>query len=316
LYYQGDKEGEGVFLLSLKSGLILLLIIFSVGVASAQWTEEPMADLVGEGTDESLMMAGYSGGEDGPSPELMRMVGGSDPFGATGPSGVGEAYYSMEAPPGSGPEVQQYSISGHEPSTVYFGGEATSYGAYSTTYGGTNSLWILGSWSWSQYAYAPLGAYLQLLAYSSSGGSADFYEIYPSGNVVYKRYSFWPGYSRINFHADATGRHILLFIANNQPSNAIIIDVGSGGWPPTPGPGPGPVPSFARVTVRSSWLTGYTVTVDDIQTYSDASDGRRDGIISFTVPGNQYHSVKITSPGYLRSYYRFFRSGYAYTLTV
>ncbi len=67
---------------------------------------------------------------------------------------------------------------------------------------------------------------------------------------------------------------------------------------------------------RSSWLSGYTVTVDDAITYNDVSDGRLDGIVSFTVPGNQYHSVKITSPGYMRSYYRFFRSGYAYTLAM
>ncbi len=298
--------------MSLKSRLISLLIILFVGMASAEWTEEPMTDIAGEGEAEGLM-AGYYGSDAGSSPETMGLLGGSDSFGAPGPSGAGEAYYSLEAPPSSGAEVQQYSISGHEPSTVYFGGEATSYSAYSSTFGGANALWILGAWSWSQYATCPLGAYLQLLAYSS-GGSADFYEIYPSGNVLYKRYSFWPGYSRINFHADAAGRHILLFIANNQPSNAIIVDVSSGGWPP--GPGPSPSPSYARVTVRSSWLSGYTVTVDDAVTYNDVSDGRLDGIVSFTVPGNQYHSVKITSPGYMRSYYRFFRSGYAYTLAM
>jgi len=218
-------------------------------------------------------------------------------------------------PPASGGSgLQQYSVSGREPSTVYFGGQSTSYSTYRSTYGGANSLWILGSWSWTQYARCPLGAYLQLLAYSSSGGSADFYEIYPSGSVDKDTYYFWPGYSRISFHADAVGRHILLFIANNQPSNAIIVDVESGGWPPSSGPGP--APSYARVTVRSSWLTGYSVNIDGVQEYNDVSDGRLDGIISFTVTGNQYHNVKITSPGYMRSYYRFFRSGYAYTLTM
>jgi len=299
--------------LSLKSRLISLLIILFVGMASAEWTEEPMTDIAGEGEAEGLM-AGYYGSDAGSSPETMGLLGGSDSFGAPGPSGAGEAYYSLEAPPSSGAEVQQYSISGHEPSTVFYGGQSTSYSTYSSMFGGVNSLWIMGAWSWSQYATCPLGAYLQLLAYSSGGGSTTFYEIYESGRVEVDSYGFWPGYSSISFYANEPGRHILLFIANNQPSNAIIVDVSSGGWPP--GPGPSPSPSYARVTVRSSWLSGYTVTVDDAITYNDVSDGRLDGIVSFTVPGNQYHSVKITSPGYMRSYYRFFRSGYAYTLAM
>lgn len=294
--------------MSYKEALISLLLILSIGSAAGQWTEEKMTDLGGEGVGLGYEMA-YAGGE---TPDaLMRSIVGPDSSGATGTAGLAEAYYSTE-PPAFG-DVQQYSISGHEPSTVYFGGQATSYSAFSSGYFGTNSLWIMGSWSWTQYAYCPLGAYLQLLAYSSSGGSADFYEIYESGRVDKDTYRFWPGYSRISFYADEPGRHVLLTVVNNQPSNAVIIDVGSGSWPP--GPVPGPIPSYARVTVRSS-RTGFTVNVDGVQEYRDASDGRLDGVVSFTVPGDQYHNIKITSPGYMRSYYRFFRSGYAYTLTV
>ncbi len=303
----------GVFLLSYKEALISLLLILLIGSAAGQWTEEKMTDFGGEGV--ALGFDATYVGDEVPDGLMRSIVLGPDSSGPTGPSGasgLAEAYYSMDAP-ASG-DLQQYSISGREPSTVYFGGEATSYSAYRSSYFGTNSLWIMGSWSWTQYAYCPLGAYLQLLAYSSSGGSADFYEIYPSGRVEKDTHRFWPGYTRINFHADAVGRHILLFVVNNQPSNAVIIDVGSGGWPP--GPAPGPIPSYARVTVRSNWLTGYTVTVDGSQQYRDASDGRLDGVVTFTVPGDQYHSIRVTNSGYLRSYYRYFRSGYSYTLTV
>jgi len=300
--------------LSLKGALISLLIIFSVGFAAAdEWTEVLMSDSGEEGVDMSFGTDYY-----GESEMVTRQIGSPEGMetyvatGATGTSGLAEAYYSTEAPASGGSGFQQYSISGREPSTVYFGGQSTSYSTYSSTYGGANSLWILGSWSWTQYASCPLGAYLQILAYSSSGGLADFYEIYPSGGVDHNQYTFWPGYSRINFRADAVGRHILLFIVNNQPSNAVIIDVGSGGW----SPGPGPVASYARVTVRSSWLTGYSVNVDGIREYNDVSDGRLDGIVSFTVSGDQYHNIEITSPGYMKSYYRLFRSGYAYTLTM
>ena len=298
--------------MSYKEALISLLLILFIGSAAGQWTEEKMTDFVGEEVGPGFETT-YAGGETPDAVKRSIVLGpdSSGPAGPSGTSGLAEAYYSTE-PPAFG-EIQQYSISGHEPSTVYFGGQATSYSAFSSGYFGTNSLWIMGSWSWTQYAYCPLGAYLQLLAYSSSGGSVDFYEIYESGRVEKDPRRFWPGYSRISFYADEPGRHVLLFVVNNQPSNAVIIDVGSGSWPP--GPVPGPILPYAQVTVRSS-RTGFIVNVDGIQEYRDISDGRLDGVVSFTVPGDQYHNIRVTSPGYLRSWYRFFRSGYSYTLTV
>jgi hypothetical protein len=302
-------------MLSLKGALISLLIIFSVGFAGAvEWDEEPIADFGEEGIDVSFDATYYGqGGASemliGSSPERLEIYGAT-----TGTSGLSEAYYSMDAPSSGGSDVQQYSISGSEPSAVYFGDKSISYSTYRSAYTSTNSLWILGSWSWTQYASCPLWAYLQLLAYSPSGGSAELYEIYPSGNVDKDSTYFWPGYTRINFQADAVGRHILLFVVNNQPSNAVVIDVSSSGWPS--GSGPSPVPSYARVTVRSSQLYGYTVSVDDVRSYNDYSDGSLDGVVSFTVTGDQSHTITITSPGYLRSYTRLFRSGYAYTLTI
>lgn len=298
-----------MFLLSVKEALISLLLLLSIGLAAGQWTEELMTDFGAEGAGPGFD-PGY--GEGGmPEGQMRSIVLGPDSSGPSGPTGLTDAYYSAQEPAFG--EIQQYSISGREPTTVYFGGQATSYSAFTTGYFGTNSLWIMGTWSWTQYATSPLGAWMQLLAYSSAGGSADFYEIYPSGRVDKDTYRFWPGYSRISFFADEPGRHILFFVVNNQPSNPVIIDVGTGAWPP--GPFPGPIPSYSRVTVRSS-RTGFTVNVDGIQEYRDISDGRLDGVVSFTVPGDQYHNIRVTSPGYLRSWYRFFRSGYSYTLTV
>lgn len=301
-------------MLNFKGALISLLIILSVGFAAAEeWDEEPITDFDGEGIDLGFEETYYS--ESDAPDMLVRSSASLGTYGATtGTSGLSEAYYSMDAPSSGGSDVQQYSISGSEPSTVYFGGQSISYSTYRSTYTGTNSLWVLGSWSWTQYASCPLWAYLQLLAYSPSGGSADLYEIYPNGNVDKDSTYFWPGYTRINFQADSLGRHILLFVVNNQPSNAVVIDVSSGGWPS--GSGSGSVPSYARVTVRSSQLYGYTVSVDGVRSYSDYSDGSLDGVISFTVTGDQSHTITITSSGYLRSYTRLFRSGYAYTLTM
>ena len=304
--------------MNFKRALISLLIILSVGFAGSVdgaevWDEEPITDFDGEGIGVSFDETYYSE-EDTPD-MLVRSSASFGTYGATtGTWGISEAYYSMDAPSSGGSDVQQYSISGSEPSTVYFGDKSVSYSTYRSTYTGTNSLWILGSWSWTQYASCPLWAYLQLLAYSPSGGSTDLYEIYPNGNVEQDSTYFWPGYTRINFRADTSGRHILLFVVNNQPSNAVVIDVSSSGWPS--GSGSGSAPSYAQVTVRSSQLYGYTVSVDGVRSYSDYSDGSLDGVVSFTVAGDQSHTITITSSGYLRSYTRLFRSGYAYTLTI
>jgi hypothetical protein len=44
-------------------------------------------------------------------------------------------------------------------------------------------------------------------------------------NSKYNTYQFNPGYNTMNFNADQVGRHVLLFVVNNQPSNVVIVDV-------------------------------------------------------------------------------------------
>ncbi len=227
-------------------------------------------------------------------------------------------FFTMDAPATSS-EVESYNPSGREPSSVYFGDRSTSYYTYQSTYSGTNSLWIMGSSSWAQRVICPLGAYLSLLAYSSSGGRADFYEIYPDGGVLRKSYSFYPGYSRLIFEADEVGRHILIFALNNQPSNVVIVDVSGGGWPPSPGPGPSPWPSAgsARVIFSSSWLRGYSVFVDGSYVGGDGQGGDPlDGTYSLNVAGNQYHTLEISSGDQTYSEEGTFLTGYTYRLSI
>ena len=58
-------------------------------------------------------------------------------------------------------------------------------------------------------------------------GPAGFYEIVQTdtNTVKYNTYQFNPGYNTMNFVADQVGRHMLYFVANNQPSNVVIVDV-------------------------------------------------------------------------------------------
>ena len=130
---------------------------------------------------------------------------------------------------------QKYAIEGRTPTTVYFGNQmqAVQYSQYlsNPAYKQSNSLWIQGSASWSQYAVVPQGAVLSLIAISSTGGNGYLYEIYPDGRSSSNNYYFSPGASQIGFYADTIGQHTLLISVNGQSSNEIVIDV-TGYQPP------------------------------------------------------------------------------------
>jgi hypothetical protein len=127
----------------------------------------------------------------------------------------------------------KFDITHKEPTRLFFGnGHELQYSRYVTTLTSRNNeLWIqgssAGSLDWSQYVVCPSGAWLQLVAYSQDGGDAGFYEIVQNEakTLTYKTYHFYPGYNTMNFPVDQAGRHILLFVVNNQPSNAVIVDV-------------------------------------------------------------------------------------------
>ena len=116
------------------------------------------------------------------------------------------------------------------PSRIYFGsGKEIAYTQYQSTVAASrgNELWIQKGADWSQYAIVPAGSGIQFIAFAPVGGQADYYWILQSNslNITSKRLDLYPGYNSLNFKADEVGRHILLFVLNNQPSNAIIIDV-------------------------------------------------------------------------------------------
>ncbi len=116
------------------------------------------------------------------------------------------------------------------PSKIYYGsGREVTYNQYQSAIASTrgNELWIQKGLDWSQYAIVPAGTGMQFIAFAPAGGQADYYEIIQTDslNITSKRVNFYSGYNSINFMADKVGRHVLLFVLNNQPSNAIIVDV-------------------------------------------------------------------------------------------
>ncbi len=123
----------------------------------------------------------------------------------------------------------RFDLTHRMPSDIYFGGHKVAYSKYTSAVASNrgNELWIQGALDWSSYVMCPIGSGLQLIAFAPSGGNVDFYKILQTNtlNTTYKRYQFYSGYNNMNYVADTVGRHILLFVLNGQPSNAIIIDV-------------------------------------------------------------------------------------------
>ena len=130
------------------------------------------------------------------------------------------------------------------PSEIYVSGHKMAYSQYTSAVSSSrgNELWIQGMSDWSQYVVCPVGTGLQLMAFTPAGGQAELYEIFQTNfpvaamNVTSKQYSLYSLYNNMYFAADNIGRHILLFIANGQPSNAIIVDV-------IPAPAPQQIPT-------------------------------------------------------------------------
>jgi len=309
-----EYTGGGLLARSIPALIGAVLILSSLlFVSHAQVEYEP-----GERMAEML----YERGIGGPwimsekHPELYAPPkDDATPYGATEFSLYSD-YFSMDAPAAGG-TVAWYSISGQEPTALYTGGpsgRSFTYSEYQSTYGGLNALWIQGSTSWTRYVVCPVGAYLRLLAYSSGRGLADFYEIDPGGRLSRDSYRFDPGYNRLaTFHADEVGRHVLLFVVDNRPSNVVIVDVRKGVWPPSPTPPSG----YATVILRASKLRGYSVFVDGSYVGADGESGDlQDGIYRLTLPGDRYRTITITCMRRTYTERGTFLSGYSYALSI
>jgi len=208
----------------------------------------------------------------------------------------------------------KFNLQGQEPSMLYFGSsqKAIPYSQYQTyaLTTGSNSLWIQGTSSWTQYAMVPFGSSLSLIGTSSTGGYGYLYEVYPDGTLKLNSYYFYP-YNQIGFYADKVGQHLLFFNINGQPSNIIVIDVAQ--YQP---PSPPPIYNYAAVTVSSSWLRGYDVFVDGGYQATEGTTGEPAGEVTVDVTGNQYHTIAVSGSGFSFSDYKYFNAGWAYTLNV
>ena len=110
----------------------------------------------------------------------------------------------------------------------YGSGQGLPFSQYlSTEPSRSSDLWIRGPENWTQYVVSPVGAAVELVANVPGGGRGGFYQTVQTETASLKSgtYQFYDGYNSMIFRADRIGRHLLYLVADNQPSNVVVIDV-------------------------------------------------------------------------------------------
>ena len=173
-----------------------------------------------------------------------------------------------------------------------------------------------------------LNGWLPMWLQTSSSGPIWFYEWYPSKQLSVNYLGFSSkGWQKKWFNGDTPGWHILQYHCRGW-SNYIYVYVyggGSGYWTnqgtyPKTVPPQKVVPSYSgtsSVTLRSSWFKGYDIYLDGkyVGTEGSGSD-ILDGIYSFKVPGNMWHTIVISKNGQSYDETGTFVSGAAYRFTL
>ncbi len=285
----GDDYAEGGYVRSSDSSFVL-----DEGISGMkQWLDEPVPSGPGYNSHSSFNNQAYS------TPIRSTFKEYRKTNGAT----VGRGIISNPA---------EFDITQETPSSVYYGaGHELPYSKYvSILPFETNDLWIRGAANWTRYFAAPVGTKLHLIANVSRGGPAAFYEVIQTDTTISKNniYQFYEGYNSMDFIPDQTGRYMLYFVADNQSSNLVIVDV-TGQAPAHqrqtyPGTIETPISfttpqTFAAVgdtpaRIQSQGMKGYQVYVDDVHIGTEGTGGDAlDGVFNFKVVGGQNHAIRV-----------------------
>lgn len=220
------------------------------------------------------------------------------------------------------PDLLSFNVTEGTPQALHLASSDINYTEYASEKR-SNDLWVRDNLTWTQYICAYQGDGIELVAFTPTGGSADLYRIhYSSGNISHRGYNLLPGYYIMKISAYEPGRTMLIFAVDNQPANAVMIDVLQRDVEAESGPVSveSLLPRKARVIIQSDNVKGYDVFVDGAFYSSDIGDGNIDGTASFTVSGEGMHTIIISkrdSPErttYKSEHKRYFKGGYTYTL--
>jgi hypothetical protein len=117
----------------------------------------------------------------------------------------------------------QVDLTSKAPAYVYLGTamQKVDYSTYQPA-AVSNSLWLAGATSWSQYAVVPQGSLVNLLAISTKEGQGTFVVYHPNGQR-YDFNSFLFPTSQLQLYANAPGSYQVSFIMDGAASNTVMI---------------------------------------------------------------------------------------------
>jgi hypothetical protein len=252
--------------------LCLLALILGAGAASAigpqGFSMLQSVDMTGGAFSEDYVNSLFGIG--GMGTELSSPWFGPEFENTSSASSFLSEFYINTSVPVIGFTPVKFDATHKMPSRIYFGnGRDVTYTQYQSAIATArgNELWIQKGLDWSAYAIVPAGTGMQFIAFAPVGGQADYYEIQQTDalNITSKRINFYSGYNSLNFRADTVGRHVLLFVLNNQPSNSIIVDVISQAPPAVQTPAVGQMPPSSNMPPASNQpntaLSGYSQTI-------------------------------------------------------
>ncbi len=234
--------------------LCILALIFSAGAAGAVGAQGfsllQSIDMTGGAFSEDYVNSLFGIG--GMGTELSSPWFGPQFENTSSASSFLSEFYINTSVPVIGLTPVKFDVTHKMPTRIYFGsGRDVTYTQYQSAIATTrgNELWIQKGLDWSAYAIVPAGTGMQFIAFAPAGGQADYYEIIQTDvlNITSKKVNFYSGYNSLNFMADKVGRHVLLFVQSNQPSNSIIVDVISQAPPVQQYPAAGQMPPSSNM---------------------------------------------------------------------
>ena len=198
-----------------------------------------------------------------------------------------------------------FNITAGAPKYVFYAsGQGLPFSQYlSTEPSRSSDLWIRGRENWTQYVVSPMGAAVELVANVPGGGSGGFYQTVQTetASLNSKTYQFYEGYNSMIFRADKIGRHLLYLVADNQPSNVVVIDVFAQAPAASPSQAQGAQPAQGTLPYQAAQPIQAAQPAQSTLPYQAAQPIQTFQPQSYPLPGAantpQYPSVRPTQAG-------------------
>ena len=211
------------------------------------------------------------------------------PWGSTAESPSGENATTLSLP-------LAFNISRNEPQMLQFGSDHQNFSEYvSSSF--LSELWVRTGLRWSRYEQTAQGVDADIILHMPKDGNLDVYLIsYARGSTDHWNFKLLSGYYLLRLVPGEDGRLFMITALDNQPGNALMLDVSSRSNVASSSPmDVGTIQiGKAKVTIKSQRIKGYDVYVDGVFYSSDISDGILDGITSFTIGAGKTHTITVS----------------------